>query len=207
MRAYHDELPASIHPVGKDQTQSIERNQLDLRTRIKQLARRTICFSACQVMHETVIGSLINQLFFKLNVHLQGMTGQPGILDAQVTVNPPEAILTVEHHHSLSEIQHFISTVGSFHVMDTEAAPPNIHEHDHSASPASANTLLVHHRQVNQLKPTVNATNESAAEQQALQNIGHNGHNEPGSPEQHRSEHGTRSHASHQHGCGVDGSW
>ncbi|HLL93424.1 MAG TPA: IS1 family transposase, partial [Spirosoma sp.] len=42
---------------------------LDLRTRIKRLARRTICFSKSVLMHDTVIGLLINHLFFKLNVH------------------------------------------------------------------------------------------------------------------------------------------
>ena len=67
--AYHDELPASIHQAGKDQTQSIERKHLDLRTRIKRLARRTICFSKSVLMHDTVIGLLINHLFFKINVH------------------------------------------------------------------------------------------------------------------------------------------
>ena len=55
---YHDELAASIHQVGKDQTQSIERKQLDLRTRIKRLTRRTICFSKSILMHYTVIGRL-----------------------------------------------------------------------------------------------------------------------------------------------------
>lgn len=67
---YYDELPSAIHQVGKDQTQSIERKHLDLRTRIKRLARRTICFSKSVLMHDTVIGLLINHLFFKLNVHL-----------------------------------------------------------------------------------------------------------------------------------------
>ena len=67
--SYYDELPAEIHQVGKDQTQSIERKHLDLRTRIKRLARRTICFSKSVLMHDTVIGLLINHLFFKLNVH------------------------------------------------------------------------------------------------------------------------------------------
>jgi insertion element IS1 protein InsB len=67
--AYYDELPTEIHQVGKDQTQSIERKHLDLRTRIKRLARRTICFSKSILMHDTVIGLLINHLFFKLNVH------------------------------------------------------------------------------------------------------------------------------------------
>ena len=68
--AYHDLLPAEIHQAGKDQTQSIERKHLDLRTRVKRLARRTICFSKSVLMHDTVIGLLINHLFFKMNVHL-----------------------------------------------------------------------------------------------------------------------------------------
>ena len=67
--AYYDELPAVIHQIGKDQTQSIERKHLDLRTRIKRLARRTICFSKSVLMHDTVVGLFINHWFFKLNVH------------------------------------------------------------------------------------------------------------------------------------------
>lgn len=67
--AYYDELPAEIHQAGKDQMQSIERKHLDLRTRIKRLARRTICFSKSVLMHDTVVGLLINHLFFRLNVH------------------------------------------------------------------------------------------------------------------------------------------
>ena len=70
VRAYYDELPASIHQAGKDQTQSIERKHLDLRTRIKRLARRTICFSKCQVMHDTVVGLLISYLFLRLRACL-----------------------------------------------------------------------------------------------------------------------------------------
>ena len=68
--AYYDLLPTEIHQLGKDQTQSIERKHLDLRTRIKRLARRTICFSKSILMHDIVISLLINHLFFKLNVHL-----------------------------------------------------------------------------------------------------------------------------------------
>ena len=69
VRAYHDLLPTEIHQAGKDQTQSIERKHLDLGTRIKRLARRIICFSKSVLMHDTVIGLLINHLFFKLNIH------------------------------------------------------------------------------------------------------------------------------------------
>jgi insertion element IS1 protein InsB len=43
--AYERHLPAEIHEVGKQKTQKIERKHLRLRTRIKRLTRKTICFS------------------------------------------------------------------------------------------------------------------------------------------------------------------
>ncbi len=43
--AYQRHLPAQRHEVGKRKTQRIERKHLQLRTRIKRLARKTICFS------------------------------------------------------------------------------------------------------------------------------------------------------------------
>lgn len=43
--AYERHLPAELHEVGKRKTQRIERKHLHLRTRIKRLARQTICFS------------------------------------------------------------------------------------------------------------------------------------------------------------------
>lgn len=43
--AYERHLPAECHEIGKRKTQRIERKHLKLRTRIKRLARRTICFS------------------------------------------------------------------------------------------------------------------------------------------------------------------
>ncbi|MBD2367916.1 transposase, partial [Leptolyngbya sp. FACHB-161] len=39
----------------------IERKHLTLRTRIKRLARKTICFSKTEKMHDTVIGLFINR--------------------------------------------------------------------------------------------------------------------------------------------------
>lgn len=53
-----------IHRIGKDLTWRIERKNLDLRTRIKRLARKTICFSKSELMHEAVIGRFINLYFF-----------------------------------------------------------------------------------------------------------------------------------------------
>ena len=59
--AYQRHLPAQKHEVGKRKTQRIERKHLQLRTRIKRLARRTICFSKSDEMHDLVIGLFINR--------------------------------------------------------------------------------------------------------------------------------------------------
>ena len=45
-------------------TQKIERDHLTLRTRIKRLSRKTICFSKNQDIHKAVIGTFINIHFF-----------------------------------------------------------------------------------------------------------------------------------------------
>ena len=55
--------------VGKKSNQrwlwhAIERKHLTLRTRIKRLARRTICFSKLEKMHDIVIGFFINRYEF-----------------------------------------------------------------------------------------------------------------------------------------------
>lgn len=61
---YKRHLPASTHTVGKIHTQQIERKHLTLRTRIKRLARKTICFSKSVFMHDTVIGLFVNRYEF-----------------------------------------------------------------------------------------------------------------------------------------------
>ena len=43
--AYERHLDPAEHTVGKGNTQTIERKHLTLRTRIKRLVRKTICFS------------------------------------------------------------------------------------------------------------------------------------------------------------------
>lgn len=45
-------LPIDLHEVGKQKTQTIERKHLNLRTRIKRLVRKTICFSKTELMHD-----------------------------------------------------------------------------------------------------------------------------------------------------------
>jgi len=66
--AYERNLPTALHTVGKRNTQKIERKHLTLRTRIKRLARKTICFSKSILMHDVVIGLFINRFGFGLSV-------------------------------------------------------------------------------------------------------------------------------------------
>ena len=66
--AYERHLPVEKHEVGKKKTQRIERKHLTLRTRIKRLARKTICFSKSEEMHDLVIGLFINRYEFGLNI-------------------------------------------------------------------------------------------------------------------------------------------
>jgi insertion element IS1 protein InsB len=50
--------------VGKENTQKIASKHLNLRTRIKRLVRRTICFSNTTTMHDLGIGLFINRYEF-----------------------------------------------------------------------------------------------------------------------------------------------
>jgi insertion element IS1 protein InsB len=67
--AYERHLDADKHEVGKRNTQKIERKNLNFRTWIKRLTRKTICFSKRELMHDTVIGLLINKVEFGLNIY------------------------------------------------------------------------------------------------------------------------------------------
>lgn len=62
--SYTREVPKDKHLTGKIFTQRIERNNLTLRTRIKRLARKTICSSRSTEVHEKVIGSFIEKYMF-----------------------------------------------------------------------------------------------------------------------------------------------
>ncbi|HBN1710827.1 TPA: IS1 family transposase, partial [Escherichia coli] len=57
-------VPKDKHLTGKIFTQRIECNNLTLRARIKQLARKTICFSRSVEIHEKVIGAFIEKHMF-----------------------------------------------------------------------------------------------------------------------------------------------
>jgi insertion element IS1 protein InsB len=62
--AYVRHLAPEIHNPGKRNTQRIERKHLNLRTRIKRLARKTICFSKSEQLHDIVIGLFISRYEF-----------------------------------------------------------------------------------------------------------------------------------------------
>ncbi len=66
--AYTRHLDASVHHPGKRNTQKIERKHLTLRTRIKRLARKTICFSKSTQMHDIIIGLFVNRYEFGLSI-------------------------------------------------------------------------------------------------------------------------------------------
>jgi len=66
--AYTRHLDVDEHEPGKRQTQKIERQHLRLRTRIKRLARKTICFSKSIQRHDIVIGLFVNRYDFGLRV-------------------------------------------------------------------------------------------------------------------------------------------
>ena len=62
--SYARYLPAEQHTISKRYTQRLERWHLTLRTGIKRLARKTICFSKSQLLHDTVIGLFIQHHAF-----------------------------------------------------------------------------------------------------------------------------------------------
>jgi insertion element IS1 protein InsB len=59
--AYERHLDPAQHTIGKAPTQKIESKHINLRTRIKRLVRRTICFSKTTTMHDLVLGLFINR--------------------------------------------------------------------------------------------------------------------------------------------------
>jgi insertion element IS1 protein InsB len=62
--AYERHVEAEQHTIGKAHTQKIESKHINLRTRIKRLVRRTICFSKTEHMHDLVVGLFINRYEF-----------------------------------------------------------------------------------------------------------------------------------------------
>ena len=65
---YQRHLNPEQHEIGKANTQKIERKHLTLRTRLKRLARKTLCFSKSVRMHDIVIGLFVNRYEFGLQI-------------------------------------------------------------------------------------------------------------------------------------------
>ena len=65
---YQRHLSLETHEVGKPHTQKIERQPLTLRTRIKRLARKTLCCSKSIRMHDIVLGLFMNRDEFALTI-------------------------------------------------------------------------------------------------------------------------------------------
>jgi insertion element IS1 protein InsB len=66
--AYERHLDPAQHTIGKAHTQKIESKHINLRTRIKRLTRKTICFSRSIQMHDIVVGLFVNRYEFGLPV-------------------------------------------------------------------------------------------------------------------------------------------
>ena len=60
--SYQNLLPEVRHWIGKAGTQRIERQNLNFRTHLKRLQRRTICFSKTKKMLEAIVSLYIHQL-------------------------------------------------------------------------------------------------------------------------------------------------
>jgi insertion element IS1 protein InsB len=61
---YERRVDTEKHIVGKEHMQRIESKHINLRTWIKRLMRRTICFSKTERMHDLVIALLVNRYEF-----------------------------------------------------------------------------------------------------------------------------------------------
>ena len=66
--AYSRHIKVEKHFPGKRKTQKIERKHLILRTRLKRLVRKSICFSKSIFMHDAVIGLFINKYEFDIKI-------------------------------------------------------------------------------------------------------------------------------------------
>ena len=66
-QSYSKLIPSAQHRIGKEHTWKIERMNLNFRTHLKRLHRKTICFSKNERIHDNVIGMYIDQYYYKTN--------------------------------------------------------------------------------------------------------------------------------------------
>lgn len=60
----YDILPSEKHITGKLYTQRIERENLNLRNRLKRLNRKTLGYSKSAEMHDKIIGTFIEREYY-----------------------------------------------------------------------------------------------------------------------------------------------
>jgi insertion element IS1 protein InsB len=58
-------LPCEKHCTGKEQTWKTERKNLNFRTHIKRLNRKTVCYFRNEQIHDSVTGMYIERYYFK----------------------------------------------------------------------------------------------------------------------------------------------
>lgn len=68
-KTYSKYIPTYKHIKGKANTWKIERKNLNFRTHIKRLNRKTICFSKNETIHDNVIGMYINRYYFQTGLY------------------------------------------------------------------------------------------------------------------------------------------
>jgi insertion element IS1 protein InsB len=61
-QSYARTLPTERHTISKAETLNVERHNLNFRTHLKRLHRRTICFSKSSEMHAAVIKLYVNHV-------------------------------------------------------------------------------------------------------------------------------------------------
>jgi insertion element IS1 protein InsB len=67
--SYKKYIPHQKHQIGKENTWKIERKNLNFRTHIKRLNRKTICFSKNETIHDNVIGLYIEKFYYKVGTY------------------------------------------------------------------------------------------------------------------------------------------
>jgi len=67
--SYQKYIPPQMHQIGKNKTWKIERKNLNFRTHLKRLNRRSICFSKNETIHDNVIGLYIEKFYYKTGTY------------------------------------------------------------------------------------------------------------------------------------------
>ena len=61
------------HVIGKIFTQRIEQHNLTLITRLKKLARKTICYFRSVELHDKIICEFVSRKHYKLVLHMTNL--------------------------------------------------------------------------------------------------------------------------------------